>query len=274
MPSEELHRIQSTPKCGAHPSAEAQRAPSAQTYRRAGTLRSSYVCPRRCTIARKFRLAASEVNATRRSRRAGPGRPRRTSGLAYARRSPCGRPRQEQRDIAPAHAAADVADPAASSPAALRDDRYFPARPSGVRTSAIVGTLTDYGIGTASGALVIRTAAGRTVRFAVAAPPFRVNGRAIDCTVAPRDGVRRASRPHALPELARKPARRSFARARDVLARHAIRKADARHGRDQIAALKTNEAPDLSDASFRVGVGVEVAIVVRYLGGGVARTRG
>jgi len=206
--------------------------------------------------------------------RAGPGRPRRTSGLAYARRSPCGRPRQEQRDIAPAHAAADVADPAASSPAALRDDRYFPARPSGVRTSAIVGTLTDYGIGTASGALVIRTAAWRTVRFAVAAPPFRVNGRAIDCTVAPRDGVRRASRPHALPELARKPARRSFARARDVLARHAIRKADARHGRDQIAALKTNEAPDRSDASFRVGVGVEVAIVVRYLGGGVARTRG
>lgn len=66
---------------------------------------------------------------------------------------------------------------------------YFPAWPSGVRTSALVGTLTDYGIGTASGALVIRTAAGRTVRFAVAAPPFRINGRAIDCTVAPRDGA-------------------------------------------------------------------------------------
>ncbi len=76
----------------------------------------------------------------------------------------------------------------ATAGGACADDAHYYPTVSGPPAAVVAGRLVDLGFGMASGGLTIRTAAGRTIDIYAAAPPFRIDGRAIDCPLPPVRG--------------------------------------------------------------------------------------
>ena len=81
---------------------------------------------------------------------------------------------------------------AAGSPALApaQSVTYYP-RVAGPPLRTFVGTLTELGFGMKSGGLTVRLANGRSVNIYLAQPPFRIDGRRIDCPIPPQAGFDR-----------------------------------------------------------------------------------
>ena len=73
----------------------------------------------------------------------------------------------------------------AASRASADDAHYYP-EVSGPPVGSVVGRLTDIGFGMGSGGLTVRTAAGKTVDLYTAHPPFKINGKTVECPQPPK----------------------------------------------------------------------------------------
>ncbi len=69
---------------------------------------------------------------------------------------------------------------------------YYP-QVVGPPQRVVTGTLIEMGFGMKSGGLTVRLANGRVINIYLAKPPFRIDGRRIDCPIPPQGGLSRDS---------------------------------------------------------------------------------